>query len=206
MLSARELNNKLWAYCLKDDADLSAWLSALEPNKIQDSKACTVAYIQHPSRAEYLFLYRNKKEGDINLGKYIGVGGKVEEGETYADCNQREIQEEVGFVVEEAECVGYVLFANTLNWHEAQWMAVYRVSSYSDAQGRPSTDLPTCSEGELEWLSMERFFELPHWVGDECFLRPTLAGQRFGLWVLLYDEGKLKLRRQFDLPEEFYER
>lgn len=41
-------------------------------------------------------LYRNKKKNDINAGKYIGVGGHVEDGESPDECIVREVFEETG--------------------------------------------------------------------------------------------------------------
>ena len=35
-------------------------------------------------------LYRNKKPHDPNAGKWIGIGGRIEPGETPDACNRRE--------------------------------------------------------------------------------------------------------------------
>ena len=43
-----------------------------------------------------LMLYRNKKKNDVNQGKWIGVGGKLETGETPETCMLREVKEETG--------------------------------------------------------------------------------------------------------------
>ena len=44
----------------------------------------TVCYIEKDGK--YLMLHRTKKEHDINKNKWIGVGGKIEEGESPEDC------------------------------------------------------------------------------------------------------------------------
>ena len=41
-------------------------------------------------------LYRGSKENDVNEGKWIGVGGKFEQGETAGECLSREVLEETG--------------------------------------------------------------------------------------------------------------
>ena len=55
-------------------------------------KMTTLCYIEKDGR--YLMLHRTKKEKDINKGKWIGVGGHAEEGESPEDCLLREIKEE----------------------------------------------------------------------------------------------------------------
>ena len=58
-------------------------------------KETTLCYIENNGR--YLMLHRIKKEDDVNKGKWIGVGGKLENGESPVECIQREIKEETGF-------------------------------------------------------------------------------------------------------------
>ncbi len=41
-----------------------------------------------------LMIYRNKKENDISHGKYLGIGGHVEVGETPDEAVKREVKEE----------------------------------------------------------------------------------------------------------------
>ena len=51
-------------------------------------KNTTLCYIEKDS--SYLMLYRNKKQNDENEGKYIGIGGRIEEKESPLDCILRE--------------------------------------------------------------------------------------------------------------------
>lgn len=57
-------------------------------------------------------LHRTKKEHDYNKDKWIGIGGKFENGESPEDCAVREIREETGLIVEHAdlEYCGIVTF------------------------------------------------------------------------------------------------
>ena len=41
----------------------------------------TLCYIENPA-GEYLMLHRVKKENDCNRDKWIGIGGKFEDGES----------------------------------------------------------------------------------------------------------------------------
>ncbi len=62
----------------------------------------------------YLMLHRTKKEHDYNKDKWIGIGGKFENGESPEDCAVREISEETGLIVEPAnlEYCGIVTFVD----------------------------------------------------------------------------------------------
>jgi len=55
----------------------------------------TLCYLEKDGA--YLMLHRIKKERDVNKDKWIGVGGKLEPGETPEQCAARELVEETGF-------------------------------------------------------------------------------------------------------------
>ena len=48
-------------------------------------KNTTLCYIEN-EKGEYLMLHRVKKQNDLNHDKWIGVGGKCEEGESPEEC------------------------------------------------------------------------------------------------------------------------
>ena len=54
----------------------------------------TLCYLERGDA--YLMLHRVKKKGDLNHDKWIGVGGKFEDGESPEDCMFREVNEETG--------------------------------------------------------------------------------------------------------------
>ena len=54
----------------------------------------TLCYLERGDA--YLMLHRVKKKGDLNHDKWIGVGGKFEDGESPEDCILRETWEETG--------------------------------------------------------------------------------------------------------------
>ena len=68
----------------------------------------TLCYLER--RECYLLLHRIKKENDINKDKWIGIGGKLMEGETPEECIRRETFEETGLTLEAAEYRGIVDF------------------------------------------------------------------------------------------------
>ena len=72
----------------------------------------TLCYIE--KNGCYLMLHRTKKEDDYNKDKWIGIGGKFENGESPEDCAVREIREETGLIVEhvDLEYCGIVTFVD----------------------------------------------------------------------------------------------
>ena len=70
----------------------------------------TLCYIQKDDC--YLMLHRVKKKKDYNKDKWIGIGGKFENGESPFDCIKREVLEETGLVLneEKLEYRGIVTF------------------------------------------------------------------------------------------------
>ena len=61
----------------------------------------TLCYIENDDK--YLMLHRVKKQNDINKGKWIGVGGHTENQESPEECLLREVKEETGLDVRNAE-------------------------------------------------------------------------------------------------------
>ena len=111
----------------------------------------------------YLLLFRNKKKNDYNMGKWIGVGGHLEKGETPDQAAIREIKEETGLDVYSLSCAGEVLFIN--NDYE-ETMYVYEITDFSG-------ELLDCNEGELRWIPIKDIYKYPMWEGDKAFL-PSL--------------------------------
>ena len=109
----------------------------------------------------FLMLHRVKKSQDVNEGKWIGVGGHVEKGETPVQCMKREVKEETGLTVKRYRYIGKIDFINDL--YHPERMYLYRVDSFEG-------ELVDCDEGELAWIPIERLDELPMWEGDRIFL------------------------------------
>ena len=58
----------------------------------------------------WLMLHRTKKEHDISHDKWLGIGGKMEDGETVLECMQRETLEETGLVWKDPRLKGIITF------------------------------------------------------------------------------------------------
>ena len=147
-----------------------------------------------------LMMHRISKEHDINHGKWIGVGGKFEKGETPEECMRREVREETGLQIDSYRYCGIVTFVSdddeteymhlftVMGFHDRKgnyvhdgksWAAYVRAagSEASDRDGdrkaqNESTivELKKCDEGQLEWLPKEELTRIPHWAGDRIFL------------------------------------
>ena len=74
-------------------------------------KNTTLCYIEN-EKGEYLMLHRVKKQNDLNHDKWIGVGGKCEEGESPEECVCRETWEETGLTLTEYRYRGVITFVS----------------------------------------------------------------------------------------------
>ena len=81
-------------------------------------KLTTLCYIE--TKDALLMLHRIKKKQDINKGKWIGVGGKFEAGESPDDCLLREVKEETGLTLTRWRYRGIITFV--YNDNEAEYM------------------------------------------------------------------------------------
>ncbi len=133
---------------------------------------------------KYLMLHRTAKEQDANQGKWIGVGGKFEEGESPEDCVIREVKEETGYRLTSFRFRGLITFV--LGSREVEYMSLFTADGFEGTQ----TD---CDEGELEWIPKDQVCHLNLWEGDRIFFRLLEEERPFFSLKLVYDEeGDLK--------------
>ena len=139
-------------------------------------KHTTLCYIEDDG--SYLMIHRIKKENDENGGKWIGVGGKLEYGESPFDCVRREVEEETGLVITNPEYRGFITFVS--DQYGTEYMHLFAATKYT---GELKKD---CSEGVLKWVKKEDIFKLPLWEGDKVFLRLLDGEKRFFSLKLQY--------------------
>ncbi len=131
---------------------------------------------------QYLMLHRVKKENDQNHDKWIGVGGKFEEGESPEDCVLREVREETGLRLTHWRYCGIITFVLD-DWTE--YMHLFCADGFEGT-------LRECDEGVLEWVDKATVRALPMWEGDKIFLDLMEARRPFFSLKLVYEGDVLK--------------
>ena len=117
----------------------------------------TLVYIE--KNDSFLMLHRTKKENDMSNGKWLAIGGHLEEGETPQECAIREVFEETGLIVHSLEYRAKLWFIND-DYRELMHLFITK-----DFDG----ELIECNEGDLEWIKKEDILSLNIWEGDKDF-------------------------------------
>lgn len=137
----------------------------------------TLAYVFDEAAAQVLLVHRNRRSTDDHLGKWNGLGGKLEADEDLAAGMRREIREESGLEVESMHLRG------TVSWpgfgpRGEDWLSpIFLVTAWT---GQPLSSNP---EGDLHWIPLERLLAacsdderirsssgLSLWEGDRHFV------------------------------------
>ncbi|MGK9368762.1 NUDIX hydrolase [Melioribacter sp. Ez-97] len=129
-----------------------------------------------------LMMHRVKKENDMHEGKWNGLGGKFEAGESPEECVVREVKEESGLTITSPKLKGFItfpLFDGKKDWY----VFVYTANKFKG-------DLINSPEGHLEWIPYEEFGNLNLWEGDKIFI-PWLFQEKFFSAKFIYKEKKL---------------
>ena len=127
-------------------------------------------------------LHRIKKEKDIHEGKWNGLGGKLEQGETPEECVIREVYEESGLTVRNPLLRGILTFP-LFDGVADEYTFLFTVTDFEG-------ELIDSDEGRLEWIENSRILELNLWEGDSIFLK-WLEEDKFFSGKFIYKNGKL---------------
>ena len=133
-------------------------------------KLATLCYVTDKEKKATLMLHRIKKENDMHMGKWNGLGGKFDPGETPEDCVIREIKEESGLTIISPRLCGYItfpLFDGKEDWNVFLFTA-----------DKFEWELINSNEGHLEWIPNDQLLSLNLWEGDKIFI-PWLSGNKF---------------------------
>jgi 8-oxo-dGTP diphosphatase len=124
----------------------------------------TLGFVLSPDGRRVLLVHRNRRPGDAHLGKYNGLGGKLEADEDVAAGMRREIAEEAGIAC------GRMQLRGTISWpgfgrDGEDWFGfVFLVEEFT---GEPPA---SNAEGDLEWVPLPGLEALNLWEGDRHFL------------------------------------
>ena len=140
----------------------------------------TLCYIEKDNK--YLMLHRTKKKNDINKDKWLGIGGKFEEGESPEECIVREVMEETGLKLNSYQLRTIVTYVST-NW-ETEYMYVFTSNDFTG-------DLIECNEGDLQWIDKKEVTKLNTWEGDKIFVEKLQNDSIFFTVKFEYDGDKL---------------
>lgn len=143
-------------------------------------KLATLCYLRRDNQT--LMLLRNKKANDIHEGKWNGLGGKFELGESPEECAIREIEEESGLIATAPQLKGFLTFPRFKDG-EDWYVLLFLVTRFHG-------ELRESPEGHLEWIDNDRLLELNLWPGDRLFL-PALDSPGFISAKLTYENGEL---------------
>jgi len=141
----------------------------------------TLCYVTHNNKT--LMLHRIKKKNDVHEGKWNGLGGKFELGETPEECVIREVEEESGLLIKNPKMHGFItfpMFDGIKDWYVFLFTAPQFDGKLIDS-----------NEGNLEWIPNEKLLELNLWEGDRTFI-PWLLEDKFFSAKFVYEDGALR--------------
>lgn len=138
----------------------------------------TLCYIQKPGHT--LMLYRDKP-GHVQEGKWNGLGGKIDPGETPTECVIREVFEESGMTIV-PQLRGEILFPGFVKQPDDWYGYIYTATEFT---GEPHRS----SEGKLVWIPNEELLRLNLFEGDK-YIFEWLESGRYFHGILRYDDDE----------------
>jgi 8-oxo-dGTP diphosphatase len=129
-------------------------------------------------------LLLKKATRGISKGKWNGLGGKLDPGETPEECANREVFEESGLSLKEIFYHGIINFYD-FGSGEATWKGhIFSSRSFSGS-------LKESDEGPLKWFDIEDLPWSEMWEDDRKWLPYLLSGKRFNAEVYFDKKGDL---------------
>ena len=141
----------------------------------------TLCYIKDNGKT--LMVYRNKKPNDMHAGKWNGLGGKLELGESPEECVKREVLEESGLLIHRPQMHGLLMFPNFKG--DEWYVFVFTAREFS---GELIFNSP---EGILKWVSDEKLTALNLWESDQIFF-PWLEKDVFFSAKFIYQGDEMQ--------------
>ncbi len=145
----------------------------------------TLGYVISPDGKRVLLIHRTGRPGDHHIGKYNGLGGKLDRGEDVVAGLRREIREEAGLECEELQLRGTISWPGFGPQGEDWFGFIFRIDRF---RGTPPA---ANAEGALSWVEIDSVLDLPLWEGDRHFLPLVFAqDERQFHGVMPYRDGR----------------
>ncbi|NQZ66839.1 MAG: 8-oxo-dGTP diphosphatase [Lentisphaeria bacterium] len=141
----------------------------------------TLAYLKKDNQT--LMIHRVKKQNDIHEGKWNGLGGKFENGESPEDCVIREVEEESGFKAKAPKLHGFIAFPkfkDNEDWH----VFIFTITEFEGT-------IIDSDEGNLEWIDDDKIMDLNLWPGDRIFIPWIIENKPFFSAKFEYENKEL---------------
>lgn len=143
----------------------------------------TLAYVLRGD--DVLMVHRSARADDQHLGKFNGLGGKLEPGEDIVAGMRRELREEASIEATSLRLRG------TINWpgfgpNGEHWLGfIFVVDAFAGVV--PDAN----AEGTLHWVPRAEVMNLPLWEGDYTWL-PLVFDESVGQFhgVMPYADGR----------------
>ncbi len=130
----------------------------------------TLCYVQ---KEDKVLLINFTKEG-MSKGKWNGVGGKINPGESPEEAVIREVKEETGLTIYNPKLKGILTFPEFFGQDEEGDWRVF-VFTATEFEGKYFTET---HEGKLVWVKIDKVLELNVWRDDHIWF-PLLKQERF---------------------------
>jgi len=130
-------------------------------------KITTLCYIINDNNEVLLAM----KKRDFGQGKWNGVGGKVEAGESPIQAAIREVKEEVGLKIDNPQELGYIEFIwpeDKKDWNQQTY--IYLAKDYSGELCESDECLP-------QWFAPDKIPYDQMWADDIHWYPAMLAGE-----------------------------
>ncbi len=144
-------------------------------------KLATLCYLIDKEENKTLMIHRVKKENDYHEGKWNGLGGKFEAGESPEECAIREVKEESGFTMIKPRMHGFITFPE-FDGVDDWYVFVFTSGNFEG-------EMIDSSEGNLSWIPNSELTSLNLWDGDKIFLE-WLYQDKFFSAKFNYKDGK----------------
>jgi len=146
------------------------------------------------TRPEVLLAMKKRGFGE---GKWNGIGGKVDAGETVEEAARREIAEEISVEVGGLEKVGLLTFYFTAPGSDPEWNQEVYVFLASSWKGEPEES----AEMKPQWYA---YREVPYeemWADDRLWLPRVLWGERIK-GVFTFSDAETIVHQEITLWDE----